>query len=65
LTKGAAVHGISLKSFDETAAGNSAVDPSVGERLMKKKDDPDRPYDIGYGKPPIQHRFQPGQSGKS
>lgn len=26
-------------------------------------DDPDRPYEVGYGKPPAAHRFQKGQSG--
>lgn len=30
---------------------------------MKKKDGSGQPYDVGYGKPPVAHRFQAGQSG--
>lgn len=36
-------------------------DDTEGRR--RRQDDDEVPYDVGYGKPPVAHRFQKGQSG--
>jgi hypothetical protein len=30
---------------------------------MSDGQDDERPYEVGYGKPPVEHRFKPGKSG--
>lgn len=35
------------------------------EGRRRRQDDDEGPYEVGYGKPPVAHRFQKGRSGNS
>src|SRR4051812_4337181 len=51
------------RNLHSSDGGTIRSDASRGGRLMSGLDDDDRPYDVGYGRPPKATRFRKGQSG--
>ena len=60
-TGGTARHAVTGQTFDEAAgAVRRRWRPAMPRRLREA---PERDYEVGRGKPPVESRFKPGQSG--